>query len=71
MAGEKWLILLPVKWNRHVQYAWRFDPCELGVAGRPKPPPRRPTVEATGSDEEYMYLPTDDEADPDDEVIEA
>ena len=24
-AGEEWLILLPQKWNRHVQYAWRFE----------------------------------------------
>ena len=28
-AGEQWLVLLPEKWNKHVQYAWRFDPCEL------------------------------------------
>ncbi len=28
-TGEKWLILLPQKWNKQVQYAWRYDPCEL------------------------------------------
>ena len=28
-AGEKWLILLPDKWNGQTQYSWRFDPCEL------------------------------------------
>ena len=44
-AGEKWLILLPEKWNRQVQYAWRFDPCELAPRGVPRPPPRRPQVE--------------------------
>ena len=26
-AGERWLVLLPGKWNKQVQYAWRFDPC--------------------------------------------
>ena len=34
-AGEKWLVLLPDKWNRHVQYAWRYDPCELAPQGSP------------------------------------
>ena len=43
-AGDKWLVLLPDKWNRQVQYAWRYDPCELEPAGRPKPPPRAPRV---------------------------
>ena len=56
LAGEKWLILKPGDWNRQVQYAWRFDPCELGTPGRPKPPPRRPT----------FGCETDDEADEDD-----
>lgn len=31
-AGEQWLVLLPKKWNKQVQYAWRYDPCELGVS---------------------------------------
>ena len=53
-AGEKWLILLPEKWNKQVQYAWRFDPCELGVQGRTQPPPRAPRVERDGEEEEYM-----------------
>ena len=44
-SGEKWLILLPEKWNGQVVYSWRFDPCELVPAGRRKPPPRRPVVE--------------------------
>ena len=30
-AGEQWLILLPKKWNTQQQYAWRFDPRELGA----------------------------------------
>ena len=30
-AGERWMFLLPKRWNKHVQYAWRFDPCELGL----------------------------------------
>ena len=29
-AGERWLILLPKKWNKHVHYGWRFDPREFG-----------------------------------------
>ena len=28
-AGEKWLILLPEKWNKQKEYSWRYDPCEL------------------------------------------
>ena len=53
-AGEQWLILLPEKWNKQVQYAWRYDPCELEPAGRPKPPPRAPRVERDGADEVYV-----------------
>ena len=45
VAGEQWLILQPEKWNKQVQYAWRFDPCELVPRGAPRPPPRRPQVE--------------------------
>ena len=29
IAGEQWVVLHPAKYNKHVQYAWRFDPCEL------------------------------------------
>ena len=57
-AGEKWLFLLPKRWNKHVQYAWRFDPCELGVQGAAAPPPAAPRVECAPSDDEYL---TDDE----------
>ena len=53
-AGEQWLILLPEKWNKQVQYAWRYDPCELAPAGRPKPAPRGPRVERDGAEEEYV-----------------
>ena len=38
MAGEEWLILVPENWNRHVQWAWRFGPCELGAGPRGLPP---------------------------------
>ena len=37
-AGEEWLVLLPKNWNRHVQYAWRFDPCELAPQQAASPP---------------------------------
>ena len=69
-AGEEWLILLPQKWNCHVQYAWRYDPCELqaqssargtrGNACAPPCAPRAPVVDdcATdyGSEEEYVTV---------------
>tara|TARA_B110000046_G_C12848156_1_gene336533 strand:- start:308 stop:556 length:249 start_codon:yes stop_codon:yes gene_type:complete len=31
VAGEKWLVLLPHKWNpsKAVVYGWRYDPREL------------------------------------------
>lgn len=31
MAGEKWLVLLPQKWNppKAIVYGWRYDPREL------------------------------------------
>ena len=53
-AGEQWLILLPEKWNKHVQYAWRFDPCELVPSGAPRPPPQPCRVDTCASDEEYL-----------------
>ena len=39
--AEKWLMLLPKKWNtcKQVQYAWRYDPCELAPPGTADPPP--------------------------------
>ena len=63
-AGEKWLVLHPGKYNRHVQYAWRFDPCELGMqSSTAQQQPRAPRVElATPEDE---FLDTDDEDDMD------
>ena len=60
-AGEEWLFLTPEKWNKHVQYAWRFDPCELAPQNAPRPPPRAPRVD------EYDPCVTDDEYDPTDD----
>ena len=57
-AGEKWLFLHPSRWNKHVQYAWRYDSCELGVQGGPEQPAAAPRVEQCASDDEYL---TDDE----------
>ena len=33
-AGEKWLVLLPQKWNppKAVVYGWRYDPRELSAS---------------------------------------
>jgi hypothetical protein len=53
-AGEKWLVLLPGKWNKQVQYAWRFDPCELRPPGTPCPLPRAPRFEAGAPDDEFL-----------------
>ena len=50
-AGESWLVLLPSKWNKQTQYAWRFDPSELAPQGQPRPPPRAPRVELGGDDD--------------------
>ena len=47
------MVLHPDKYNKHVQYAWRFDPCELVPAGRQKPPPRAPMVEECVTDDEF------------------
>ena len=49
VAGEEWLVLLPKKWNKHVQNAWRYDPCEL-VA--PRPPPSAPRIDECASDDD-------------------
>ena len=64
-AGEQWLVLRPAKWNRHVQYAWRFDPCELGMQRQQQRTARRPRVQPDVSDEEY--LATEDEREDDHE----
>ena len=44
VAGEKWLVLLPNKWNptRAIVYGWRYDPRELSpAAAAPKRDERR------------------------------
>ncbi|KAL1520481.1 hypothetical protein AB1Y20_022061 [Prymnesium parvum] len=52
-AGEKWLILLPCHWNKHVQYAWRFDPCELSPALGRKSVPRGPIADPYATEDEF------------------
>ena len=34
VAGEKWLVLLPQKWNppTAIVYGWRYDPRELSLS---------------------------------------
>ena len=31
-AGQKWLALLPNKWNKQHLYSWRYDPHEFAAA---------------------------------------
>ena len=51
----------PGKWNAHVQYAWRYDPCELTPQGAARPPPRAPRLDPVDP------WVTDDEYDPSDD----
>lgn len=37
-AGERWLVLLPNKYNKQVHYGWRFDPVELRGMHASEPP---------------------------------
>ena len=46
-AGEKWLMLLPSKWNRQVHNGWRYDPREVGGS---RATPDRPTGLRPASD---------------------
>ena len=40
-AGEKWLALLPKKWNKQQLYSWRYDPREFSPAATPQRDSRR------------------------------
>ena len=65
-AGEKLLMLLPKKWNKQVQYAWRYDPCELAPPGTARPPPRAPRFEPGEPQDEFLddtqpYVPHKDQ----------
>ena len=53
-AGERWLILLPSKWNpsTHKQvYSWRYDPVELGATEARAPDTRRANMRPAMDDE--------------------
>ena len=52
-AGEQWMVLHPLKYNKHVQYAWRFDPCEIVPEGSRKPRLRQPMEEECMTDDEF------------------
>ena len=64
VAGEQWLILLPQKWNKHVQYAWRFDlsPPAAPGAGGAHAAARRVREDACETDEEYLTSDAEDMA---------
>ena len=53
-AGEQWMVLLPQKWNKHVQYSWRFDPRELVAQGSAVPPPSAPRIDMEPEEDEYL-----------------
>ena len=59
VAGEQWLVLLPNKWAKQVQYAWRYDPCEPEVSvcagaarAGARTAPRTPCFEDACTDDE-------------------
>ena len=67
-AGEEWLSLHPKKWNRHVQYSWRYDPCELQNRAARNNMPRTPCVDTVDphtclTDEEYIATEPEDAED--------
>ena len=43
-AGEKWLALLPKKWNKQQLYSWRYDPREFSATATPQRDQRRATA---------------------------
>ena len=49
-AGEKWLALLPKKWNKQQLYSWRYDPREFGSAVTPERDCRRRNARAMDTD---------------------
>lgn len=49
-AGEKWLALLPKKWNKQQIYSWRYDPREFAPAATPERDPRRRNARAMDTD---------------------
>ena len=55
-AGEQWMVHHPDTYNRHVQYAWRFDPCELVAPGQRKP--RAAQAICGGIDDGIDFAPT-------------
>ena len=57
-------MLHPKKFNRHVQYAWRLDPCELGleIDAQPAVPPAPARPHFQDDDSEGEYLATEPES---------
>ena len=49
-AGEKWLALLPQKWNKQQLYSWRFDPREFAASAAPQRDARRANARAMDCD---------------------
>ena len=49
-AGEKWLALLPKKWNKQQLYSWRYDPREFSAAAVPERDSRRANAHAMDCD---------------------
>jgi hypothetical protein len=45
------MVLHPDKYNKHMQYAWRFYPCELVAPGQQKSRPREPVLEDAETDD--------------------
>ena len=50
-AGEKWLALLPKKWNKQQLYSWRYDPREFSATATAQRDPRRQNARPMDCDE--------------------
>ncbi len=46
VAGEKWLALLPKKWNKQQLYSWRCDPRAFAAQAQLERDPRRQNARA-------------------------
>ena len=51
---HRYIRLLPQKWNKAVQYGWRYDPCELGMPGAARKKQSAPRIERGAPRDEFL-----------------